>query len=100
MAKNLEDVAIKGWNGGDNCLLSKSIIKEMSVLEFFKNLTTKSYQCGFNVEKSSFHEAQEVYITEIPYIYSHFSSLQYTKKGYFILQNIAVYVLNWSIIGL
>ncbi len=60
MAKNLEDVEVKGWNGVDTCLLSKSIIKEMSVREFFKNLTTKSYQYGFNVEKSSFHDAQEL----------------------------------------
>ena len=60
MAKNLEDIEVKGWNGVDNCLLSKSIIKEMSVPDFFKNLTTKSYQCGFNVEKSSFHEAHEL----------------------------------------
>ena len=56
MAKHLEDIEIRGWNGVDNCLLSKSIIKEMSVPDFFKNLTTKSYQCGFNVEKSSFHD--------------------------------------------
>ena len=78
MAKHLEDIEIRGWNGVDNCLLSKSIIKEMSVPDFFKNLNTKSYQCGFNVEKSSFHDAQKLQITEIPYIHSHFSLLQYT----------------------
>ena len=83
MAKILEDIEIRGWNGVDNCLLSKSIIKEMSVPEFFKNLTTKSYQCGFNVEKSSFHDAQKLQITEIPYIHSHFSLLQYTRIGLF-----------------
>ena len=60
MAKNLEDIEVKGWNGADTCLLSKSIIKEMPVPLFFKNLTTISYQCGFNVEKSSFHDAQEL----------------------------------------
>ena len=59
MAKKLKDIDIKGWNGADTCLLSKSISKEMSVLEFFKNLTTNSLQRGFKVEKSSFYDTQE-----------------------------------------
>ena len=65
MAKHLEDIEIRGWNGVDNCLLSKFITKEMTVPDFFKNLTTKSYQCGFNAEKSSFYGP---WVTQSPII--------------------------------
>ena len=60
MPKKLEDIVIKGWCRANLALLSKSTIKEMSVLEFFKNLTTKSTQSGLYVEKSSFHDVQEL----------------------------------------
>ena len=65
MPKKLEDIVIKGWCRANLALLSKSTIKEMSVLEFFKNLTTKSTQCGLYVEKSSFHDAQELWNPKI-----------------------------------
>ena len=56
MPKKLEDIAFKGWCRANLALLSKATIKEMSVLELFKNLTTKGIQRDFNVEKSSFHD--------------------------------------------
>ena len=56
MPKKLEDIAFKGWCRANLALLSKSIKKGMSVMELFKNLTTKGIQRGFNVEKSSFHD--------------------------------------------
>ena len=58
-------------------------MKEMSVLDFFKNLTTKSILIGFNAEKSSFHDDQELWNPEIQYIHFRFASLRYTKKGSF-----------------
>ena len=54
MPKKLEDSAFKGWCRANLALLSKSIKKEMSVMELFKNMTTKGIQRGFNVEKLSF----------------------------------------------
>ena len=65
MPKKLEDIVIKGWCRANLALLSKSTIKEMSVLEFFKNLTTKSTQSSLYVEKSSFHDAQELWNPKI-----------------------------------
>ena len=65
MPKKLEDIVIKGWCRANLALLSKSTIKEMSVLEFFKNLTTKSTQSGLYVEKSSFHDVQELWNPKI-----------------------------------
>ena len=56
MSKKLEDFAFKGWCRANLALLSKSIKKEMSVMELFKNLTTKSIQRCFYVEKSSFYD--------------------------------------------
>ena len=56
-------------------------MKEMSVLEFFKNLTSKTVFSGFNVAISSFRDDQELWNPEIQYI--HFASLRYTKKGSF-----------------
>ena len=58
-------------------------MKEMSVLEFFKNLTTKTVFSGFNVAISSFHDDQELWNPEIQYIHFRFASLRYTKKGSF-----------------
>ena len=60
MPKNLEDIAFKGWCRANLALLSKSIKKEMSVLELFKNLTTKSIQMCFEVNKSNFHIPQDL----------------------------------------
>ena len=65
MPKKLEDIVIKGWCRANLALLSKSTIEEMSVLEFFKNLTTKCTQSGLYVEKSSFHDAQELWNPKI-----------------------------------
>ena len=65
MPKKSEDIAFKGWCRANLALLSKSTIKEMSVLEFFKNLTTKSTQSGLYVEKSSFHDVQELWNPKI-----------------------------------
>ena len=47
MPKKLKDIAFKGWCRANLALLSKSVKKEMSVMELFKNLTTKSIQRGF-----------------------------------------------------
>ena len=83
MPKKLEDIVIKGWCRANLALLSKSTIKEISVFKFFKNLTTKSAWSGFNVAKSSYHDAQELWNPEIQYIYLPFASPRYTKKGSF-----------------
>ena len=65
MPKKLKDIAFKGWCRANLALLSKSTIKEMSVLEFFKNMTPKSTQSGLYVEKSSFHDVQELWNPKI-----------------------------------
>ena len=55
MPKKLKDIAFKGWCRANLALLSKSTIKEMSVLEFFKNMTLKSTKSDFDTEISCFH---------------------------------------------
>ena len=75
MSKKLEDIAFKGWCRANLALLSKSTIKEMSVLEFFKNLTTKTTLSDLYVEKTSFHDAQELWNPKIQYINFPFTSL-------------------------
>ena len=80
MPKKLEDIVIKGWCRANLALLSKSTIKEMSVLEFFKNLTTKSTQSGLYVEKSKSFGTQK--FNKLIFLLLLFNLL---KRDYFIL---------------